>query len=93
MLKKYIFAIMVILTLVLSACAPATTAPTEAVAEEPAGEEPAAEEPAGEEPAAEEPMGEYTEAPMLADKVAAGELPPVAERLPESPFVVGPGVY
>lgn len=32
--------------------------------------------------------GEYKEAPVLADKVAAGELPPVAERLPENPRVV-----
>ncbi|MBN1681476.1 MAG: ABC transporter substrate-binding protein [Anaerolineae bacterium] len=30
----------------------------------------------------------YKEAPMLADKVAAGELPPVEERLPENPRVV-----
>ncbi|GAB4557280.1 MAG: ABC transporter substrate-binding protein [Anaerolineae bacterium] len=29
---------------------------------------------------------------MLAEKVKAGELPPVDERLPEEPFVVGPGV-
>lgn len=38
----------------------------------------------------------YNEAPMLAEKVAAGELPPVAERLPVEPMVVEPleiGVY
>ena len=39
----------------------------------------------------------YTEAPMLADMVAAGTLPPVAERLPAEPLVVEPnervGVY
>ncbi len=34
----------------------------------------------------------YNEAPMLAERVAAGELPPVEERLPKEPFVVGPGV-
>jgi len=34
----------------------------------------------------------YNEAPMLKAKVAAGLLPPVEERLPEEPFVVGPGV-
>lgn len=34
--------------------------------------------------------GGYQEAPMLADKVAAGELPPVEERLPENPRVVEP---
>jgi peptide/nickel transport system substrate-binding protein len=33
---------------------------------------------------------DYQESPMLADKVAAGELPPVAERLPVSPKVVTP---
>jgi peptide/nickel transport system substrate-binding protein len=32
----------------------------------------------------------YNEAPMLAEKVAAGELPPVAERLPVNPDVVAP---
>lgn len=40
---------------------------------------------------------EYSEAPILAEKVAAGELPPVEERLPEEPNVVTPldsvGVY
>ncbi len=39
----------------------------------------------------------YSEAPALAAKVAAGELPAVAERLPENPLVVntkdGVGVY
>lgn len=34
---------------------------------------------------------EFHEAPMLAEKVRKGELPPVEERLPEEPFVVGPG--
>ncbi len=33
---------------------------------------------------------EYNEAPMLRVKVAAGELPPVEERLPEEPFVLEP---
>ena len=46
--------------------------------------------PAAEEPAAEEamPEGQYGESPMLAERVAAGELPPVEERLPVQPFVV-----
>ena len=35
---------------------------------------------------------EYKEAPEMAELAAAGKLPPVAERLPETPFVVGPGV-
>jgi len=43
------------------------------------------------------PQSKYGEAPMLADLVAAGELPPVDQRLPENPVVVTPiesiGVY
>ena len=31
--------------------------------------------------------GKYNEAPMLAELVAAGELPPVDERLPDDPKV------
>ncbi|MGQ9629386.1 MAG: ABC transporter substrate-binding protein [bacterium] len=34
----------------------------------------------------------YNEAPMLRELVRAGKLPPVEERLPKEPFVVGPGV-
>lgn len=34
----------------------------------------------------------YNEAPSLRARVEAGELPPVEERLPERPLVVGPGV-
>jgi peptide/nickel transport system substrate-binding protein len=34
----------------------------------------------------------YRESPMLAELVKAGKLPPVEERLPKNPFVVGPGV-
>ncbi len=33
----------------------------------------------------------FAEAPMLADMVTAGTLPPVEQRLPKVPFVVGPG--
>ncbi|MGI6238537.1 MAG: ABC transporter substrate-binding protein [Christensenellales bacterium] len=33
----------------------------------------------------------YSQAPMLDERVASGELPPVAERLPAEPFVVTPG--
>jgi len=32
----------------------------------------------------------YSEAPMLTERVEAGELPPVSERLPENPYVVEP---
>ena len=35
----------------------------------------------------------YSQAPMLDELVQAGKIPPVEERLPGQPFVVGPGVY
>lgn len=44
------------------------------------------DEPSGEEL----PVGEGKEAPMLAERVEAGELPPLEERLPENPLVVEP---
>jgi peptide/nickel transport system substrate-binding protein len=34
----------------------------------------------------------FHESPLLAARVAAGELPPIDERIPVEPFVVGPGV-
>ena len=60
------------------------------------GEAPAeaavAEEAPAEEATAEDAGDGALEAPMLAERVAAGELPPLEERLPAEPFVVGPGV-
>ena len=37
------------------------------------------------------PMGKHSQSPMLDALVASGELPPVDERLPDEPLVVGPG--
>ena len=50
----------------------------------------ATEEPAtsAEPAAAGAPAGKYREAPLLAQRVAAGELPPVDQRLPDNPLVV-----
>ncbi|HRW06906.1 MAG TPA: hypothetical protein P5121_17510, partial [Caldilineaceae bacterium] len=73
-------------------CSSAAPAEESAAAEAPAAEQAAA-------PAAAEATGDgaYHEAPMLAEMVAAGELPPVEERLPADPLVVTPlnevGVY
>jgi len=74
--------------MLFAACTQAP-APTAAPAEQPAAP---AEQPAApaEQPAA--PAGKYQESPVLAARVQAGELPPVDERLPEDPFIVGPGV-
>lgn len=38
--------------------------------------------------AAEAESGRYQESPMLRERVEAGELPPVEERLPDEPLVV-----
>lgn len=54
-----------------------------------AGEQPTAASAAGEQPAA---PGSYVEPPFLAERVQAGQLPPIDQRLPKDPFVVGPGV-
>lgn len=70
---------------VLAACAAPAAAPEAPVAEEPAVEAPAAQAPAAQEPAA--PASKYEESPVLAAMVAAGDLPPVDERLPENPYV------
>ncbi|NLD72927.1 MAG: hypothetical protein GX649_09460, partial [Chloroflexi bacterium] len=75
-------------TLAAACAAPAATpAPEGAGAPAaPGGDQPPAAPPAAE-PAA---PGRYTEAPALADKVTAGELPPVDERLPVEPLVLDP---
>ncbi|MBI3957660.1 MAG: ABC transporter substrate-binding protein [Chloroflexi bacterium] len=87
--------ILLLASLALAACgaaAPAPAAQEAAPAAAPAAQEaaPAAAAPAAQEAAAS--SSGYSEAPMLAELVAAGKLPPVDERLPLEPFVVGPGV-
>ncbi len=59
------------------------------------GDAPAAEAPDAEAPAASDsgdamPASQYNEAPMLADMVANGDIPPVDERLPANPMVIQP---
>jgi ABC-type sugar transport system substrate-binding protein len=72
-----LLSLVIVLSMLLSACVTPTPAPpaTEAppAAEEPAAEEPAAEEPAAEEPAAEEPAEEATPEPEeeMAEEPAA----------------------
>jgi len=60
---------------------------------EPAGEAPAVDAPAASDETAADtdstvPEGQYKESPMLTAQVAAGELPPVDERLPVEPLVI-----
>lgn len=105
---KFLY-ILVIFALLLGACAPASPAPTTSPdttapeQAEPEKEAPAKEEPKEQpkeepkdEPAA--PPSKFNESPMLAEKVKAGELPPVDDRLPTNPRVIKPltdeqGVY
>ncbi len=70
---------------VASACQPAA-APTEAPTVAPTQAPTVAPTPA--ETKAVAPAGKYKEAPMLAELVKAGKLPPVEERLPKNPKVV-----
>lgn len=82
--------LLVILALILAACGSPTAAPTEAPIEKPTEAtevaQPTAEAPTAE--PTEEPASMYGESPMLAERVAAGDLPPVDERLPENPRVI-----
>jgi peptide/nickel transport system substrate-binding protein len=85
-----LFAILMIATLVLGACAqPTAVPPAEPAAEEPAAEEPAAEEPAAEEPAAEEPAAEEPAAEEPAAEEPAAE-EPAAEEPAEEPVEATP---
>ncbi len=84
--------ILCIVPLILSACvAPETTAPA---ANAPEAMPAAAQTSLV---GADGACATYTEAPELAERVAAGSLPPAADRLPEHPVVVSPasgiGVY
>lgn len=81
----------VVIGTALAACAPNATPnlPT-VVAPAPAATKPSAatQPPASTQP----PVSKFKEAPMLADLVKSGKLPPVEQRLPTNPLVVKPNV-
>jgi peptide/nickel transport system substrate-binding protein len=83
--KKFnlLLSILLITAFVLTACGGA------AATEAPATEAPATQAPAGTEAPVVE-VSAFAEAPDLAEQVAAGTLPPVEERLPDSPVVTTP---
>ncbi|NJM40868.1 MAG: ABC transporter substrate-binding protein, partial [Anaerolineae bacterium] len=94
-------ALLAALSALLASCAPAqqpaaAPAPAAPAAAEPAKptEAPAAAEPAKptEAPAAPAAAEGAKESPMLTEMVKAGTLPPLEERVPKQPFVVGPGI-
>jgi peptide/nickel transport system substrate-binding protein len=94
---RNLLGVLLVLSVVLTACQPAPPAPTEAPKTEAPTEvaTQAATEAPTEAPA--EPAAKYNEAPMLKEMVDAGKLPPVEERLPENPLVIpvteSTGVY
>lgn len=75
----------------LAACAPSATSTTVPIASNApvATNPPAATKPPA---ATQPPVAMYKEAPMLADLVRSGQLPPIEKRLPKSPLVVKPNV-
>ncbi|MFN8442766.1 MAG: ABC transporter substrate-binding protein [Caldilineaceae bacterium] len=103
-MKQYkILSLLVVIAMLLAACgggaaapAPAAEAPAAAATDTPAAAEAAAptDTPAAaaEAPAAAPAEAGAKEAPVLAKMVADGKIPPLEERLPKDPFVVGPGV-
>lgn len=85
-------AVLIVLVACQAPAAPAEQAPAAAATEKPAAESAAQSgEAAGCDAAWSEGMT-FCEAPMLAAKVAAGELPPVAERVPLEPLVGNPRI-
>ena len=84
--------LLLVCLLVLSACTPrAAPTPTEKPAPTKAEAAPTEVPPtAAPEATTPPPAAKYSEAPMLADLVRQGKLPPVEERLPENPLVVQP---
>lgn len=88
-LKKYpvVLRLVLLVQLLLTSCT--GLQPSPAILPTPPLDPPATAVKPASQPAAQS----YSEAPVLAEQVQAGSLPPLAERLPEQPFVVGPGVY
>lgn len=88
-----------VLALVLAACGAETPQLDAPGAEAPVVDTPAEEAPAAEPAVESDAPADLSarEAPMLADQVAAGDLPPLDDRLPTTPYVVTPleqpGIY
>jgi len=97
-MKRNVFGtLLIVLALLLSACGGGGAAdPFAAIdqgADNAAGAETAAdatEAEAADAAPAEVPASQYAESPMLTERVAAGDLPPVDERLPLNPAIVTP---
>lgn len=77
---------------VMAAACTTPTQPTSAPEKEAEPTAAEAKESSSESAATAAPASKYQEAPMLAQMVEAGDLPPIEERLPVEPLVVGPGL-
>ena len=77
-----------LLVMLVAACGAPAVAPVEEAAPTAAAPAEAAPAPAAEGSADAAAPGEYHEAPQLAELVAAGQLPPVAERVSSEPLIV-----
>ncbi|MEZ4865948.1 MAG: ABC transporter substrate-binding protein [Caldilineaceae bacterium] len=91
MIRYYLLSVLLVLALALGACGGGAPVDAPAAAEAPAADTAAADTTAAEAPAADTadaavPAGH--EAPMLAEMVQTGTLPPLDERLPLEPLVV-----
>lgn len=87
--KRILVVVMLMLALVVSACAQGSAESVPADADAGGSEEAAS---ASEATMPDTPSGDYTSSPYLDARVSAGDLAPVADRLPNEPFIVGPGV-
>ena len=85
MFRKYVFPIVIILSMILTACGAKKTTEAPAAATKPPVAATAVVPTVA--------VAKYTQSPMLDAQVAAGTLPPVDKRLPDDVFVVGPGIY
>lgn len=92
MRKQAVWSVVLVLILLISACSSGGPTPMEQMAAEAEADTAADAGAADAAPAAEvaPSASGYAESPMLAERVAAGELPPVEERLPVNPAVVSP---
>ena len=91
MFRKYVFPIVIILTMILTACGGNKTTEAPAATQPPVVK--ATEKPAAATAVPTVAVAKYTQSPTLDAAVAAGTLPPIDKRLPDDVFVVGPGIY
>src|SRR5690606_10493991 len=86
MRRPQFFVLFIVLLLLLAACGGSAPPAADEAAEAPPAAEAGAETEVGESEATSATAGK--EAPILASRVAAGELPPLEERIPVEPLII-----